>query len=53
MKRIQKKTNEPERIQSTEYRGSERTEKIQHNKKKVVLSSEILGPNGGRELLES
>ena len=38
---------------STEYRGSERTEKIQHNKMKVVLSSEILRPKGGRELLES
>ena len=38
---------------STEYRGSERTEKIQHNKMKAVLSSEILRPKGGRELLES
>ena len=39
---------------STEYRSSERTEKkIQHNKIKAVLSSEILRPKGGRELLES
>ena len=53
MKRIQKETNELERIQSAEYRGSERIEKIQHNKMNVVLSSEILRPKGGRELLES
>ena len=38
---------------STEYRGSERIEKIQHNKMKVVLSSEIQRPKGGRELPES
>ena len=43
--KIQNETSEPERVKITEYRGSERTEEIQHNKRiETVLSSEILRP---------
>ena len=41
--RLQKQTSEPERVKNTEYRGSERTKEIQHNKKiETILSGEIL-----------
>ena len=51
---MQKGTSESERVKNIEYRGLERTKEIQHNKKiEAILSSEILRPKGGRELLES
>ena len=43
--KIQNETSEPERVKITEYKGSERTKEIQHNKRiETILSSDILRP---------
>ena len=51
--RLQKETSESERIK-IQRTGARREQKKYSTKKiEVVLSSEILRPKGGRELLES